>query len=110
MLSFFDSIFFDLNFHAHFLLSLCLINLILMFEILIKSIITNDYSVLYHVFLEKSFICFSFSSCFVSLFEISIKFSATSHYLISCSISEKDLCLHSQISKMQIFLTFVYNT
>ena len=51
-----------------------------------------------------------FSSCFVSLFEISAKLTATSHYSILCSISRKDLCLHPQISEVQISLAFVYNT
>src|SRR5947207_903853 len=109
MLSFLDSIFFDSNFHAHFLLSLCLIDLILTFEILIKSTITNNYYVLCCALLEKSSVCSSFSSCFVFLFEISVKSFATSHYSISCSILRKDLCLHSQISEVQISLTFVYN-
>src|SRR5438034_9803706 len=67
MLSFLDSIFFDLNFHAHFLLSFCLTDLILMFEILIKFIITNSYSALCCALFEKSLICLSFhcvlSSC-----------------------------------------------
>src|SRR5436190_4955608 len=91
MLSFLDSIFFDSIFHTHFLLFLCLTDLILMFEILIKSTITNSYSALCHVLLEKSSVCFSFSSHFVSLFEVSAKFTSTSCYSISCSISEKDL-------------------
>src|SRR5438034_7889082 len=93
MLSFLDSIFFDSNFHAHFLLSFCLTDLILVFEILIKSIIINDYSALYHIFFKKSLICFFFSLYVIFLFEISVKFSATSCYLISCSIFRKDLCL-----------------
>ena len=109
MLSFLDSIFFDLNFHAHFLLFFYLINLILVFEILIKSIITNDYSALCCVLLEKSSVCLFFSSHFVFLFEISVKLSAMSCYSISCSISRKDFCLHSQISEVQISLAFVYN-
>src|SRR5436190_18203144 len=110
VLSFLDSIFFDLNFHAHFLLFFCLTDLILMFEILIKSTITNDYSALCCVLLEKSLICLSFSLCFIFLFEISNKSSVMSCYLILCSISEKNLCLHSQISEVQISLVFVYNT
>src|SRR5438034_4293049 len=110
MLSFLDSIFFDLNFHAHFLLSFCLTDLILVFEILIKSIITNDYSALCHALLEKSSVYFFFSLHFVFLFEISVKSFTMNHYSILCSISEKDLCLHSQISELQIFLVFVYNT
>ena len=67
VLSFLDLIFFDSNFHAHFSLSFCLTDLILMFEILIKSIITNSYSVLCHVFFEKSLICLSFfiTFCFI---------------------------------------------
>ena len=109
VLSFLDSIFFDLNFHAHFSLFLCLIDLILMFEILIKFITANDYSVLCCALLEKFFVCLFFSSCFVFLFEIPVKSSATSCYSISCSIPRKDLCLHSQISEVQISLVFVYN-
>src|SRR5438034_3524448 len=57
MLSFLDSIFFDSNFHTHFLLSFCLTDLILMFEILIKSTITNSYSVLCCAFFEKFSVC-----------------------------------------------------
>ena len=106
---FLTQFFFDLNFHAHFLLFFCLTNLILTFEILIKFIITNSYFILYYAFLEKSLICFFFSSCFVFLFEISVKFSAMNCYLISCSISRKDFCLHFQISEVQISLMFVYN-
>src|SRR5205085_2358884 len=109
MLSFLDSIFFDLNFHAHFLLSLCLTDLILVFEILIKSTITNSYSALCCALLKKSFVCSSFSLCFVFLFEISVKFSAMSCYLISCSILRKDLLFALSISEVQIFLVFVYN-
>ena len=52
---------------------------------------------------------FLFSSCFVFLFEISVKLSAMSCYSILCSIFRKDLCLHFQISEMQISLAFVYN-
>src|SRR5947207_6962062 len=109
MLSFLDPIFFDLNFHAHFLLFLCLTDLILTFEILIKSTTANSYSALCHAFLEKSSVCLSFSLCFVFLFEISVKFSATSHYLISCSISGKDFLFALLISEVQISLAFVYN-
>ena len=110
MLSFLNSIFFNLNFHAHFLLSLCLTDLILMFEILIKFTITNSYSALCHALLEKSLICLFFSSHFVFLFEISVKSSATSCYLISCSIFRKDFLFALLISEVQIFLMFVYNT
>ena len=78
-----------------FLLLFYLTDLILMFEILIKSIIRNNYFALCHAFLKKSFICLFFSSHFVFLFEISVKLFATSHYSISCSIFKKDLCLHS---------------
>ena len=83
VLSFLDSIFFDLNFHAHFLLSLCSADLILMFEILIKSTITNDYSALCCAFLEKFSVClfffivfcllvwdFSQVFCYMSLFNL----------------------------------------
>ena len=38
-------------------------------------------------------LCFSLH--FIFLFEISVKSTSTSWYLISCSISGKDLCLHS---------------
>src|SRR5438034_11422024 len=85
MLSFLDSIFFDSNFHTHFLLSLCLIDLILTFEILIKSIITNSYSALCHALLEKSLICLSFSLHFVFLFDFSANLSVTSYNSISFS-------------------------
>src|SRR5436309_3051816 len=40
-----------------FLLFFCSADLILMFEILIRSIVTNNYSVLCHVFVERFFIC-----------------------------------------------------
>ena len=56
--------------------------------------------------------CLSFfSSHFVFLFEISVKSISMSCYQISCSISEKIFCLHSQIfnSEVQISLAFVYN-
>ena len=50
-----------------FLLLLCLTDLILIFEILIRFTVTNDYSVLYCVFVERFFICSVFhhvlSSC-----------------------------------------------
>ena len=94
MLSFLDSIFFDLNFHAHFLLFLCLTDFILVFEILIKSTTANSYSALCHVF-KKSFVCFSFSSHVVFLFEISVKSTFTSWYSISCSIFRKDFLFAS---------------
>jgi len=81
---------------------------ILAFEILIEFTVTNSYSVLYHVFIEKFSVCF-FSLHFIFLFEISVKSSAMSCYLILCSISEKDFLLAFKISKMQIFLTFIYN-
>src|SRR5436190_20437605 len=107
VLSFLDSIFFDLNFHAHFLLFFCLTDLILMFEILIKSTITKNYSVLCHAFLEKFSVCsvshHILSSCLrfqSSLFLQAViqfyaafskkSFVCTHEYLISCSILEKD--------------------
>src|SRR5436190_7034020 len=110
MLSFLDSIFFDLNFHAHFLLFFCLTDLILVFEILTKFTIANDYSALYHAFLEKSFVCSVFHYIFVSLFEISVKSISMSCYLILCNISGKDF-LFSFLNfntEMQISLMFVY--
>src|SRR5438046_6145920 len=118
------------------LLLLCLARLTLMFEILIISTVTNDYSALCHAFFEKSSVCLvshhilslclrfqpslllqevscllCCSSCFVSLFEVPAKSISTSCYLISCSIPEKIFCLHPQIfnSGAQIFLVFVYN-
>ena len=109
MLSFLDSIFFDSNFHVHFSLFFYLTDLILMFKFLIKFIITNSCSALCHALLEKSSVYALFSSYFVFLFEISVKSSVMSCYLISCSIFEKDLCLHFQISEVQISLAFVYN-
>src|SRR5437762_3517988 len=51
------SFLFDLNFHAHFSLFLCLTDFILTFEILIKFTITNDYFILCCALLEKFFIC-----------------------------------------------------
>src|SRR5205085_11719745 len=111
MLSFLDSIFFDLNFHAHFLLSFCLTDLILVFEILIKSTIANDYSALCCALLEKSFIC-SVSHCVLSpclRFQPSLLLQAG---IQSCAaFLEKIFCLHPHISNSgaKISLAFVYN-
>src|SRR5204862_977115 len=106
VLNFLDSIFFDLNFHTHFLLFFCLTDLIFVFEILIKSITANDYSALCCALLEKFSVCLSFSSCFVFLFEISVKLSVMSCYLILCSIFRKDFLFAFSISEVQISLIF----
>ena len=104
--------FFDSNFLTHF-------SVIFLFDWSHSHVWDFD-QIYYHKQLFYFVLCFfwevfcllCFSSCFVFLFEISVKSISMSWYLISCSIFRKDLCLHSQIfnSEAQISLTFVYNT
>ena len=90
------------------LLSLCLIDLILTFEILIESTVTNSYSASCCAFVKRSSVCsVSHHVLFSCLrFQLSLllqaviqsyaaflkrSFVCISEYLISCSISGKDL-------------------
>ena len=90
MLSFLDLIFFDLNFLAYFFITF-------LFDWFYSCIWDFD-QIYYHKWLSHFVLCsswkvfclFYFSSCFVFLFEISVKFISISCYLIMCSISEKD--------------------
>ena len=111
------------------LLLFCLADLILVFEILIRSTVTNSYSVSCHAFVERFLVC-SVSHHVLSLclrFQSSLSLQAViwscaaflkrffvciSEYLILCSIFRKIFCLYSQIFNLeaQISLAFVYNT
>ena len=91
MLSFLDSIFFDLNFLTHF-------SIIFLFSWSYSHV--WDFDQIYcckqlfclmSCFCQEIFCLLCFSLCFVSLFEIPVKSISTSCYLILCSISEKDL-------------------
>ena len=94
-----------------FLLLFCLTDLILVFEILIKSTIANSYSALCHAFLEKSSVCFIshhvLSSCLRFQPNLFLQAVIWSH----AAFLRKIFCLHLQIfnSEAQIFLMFVYN-
>src|SRR5947207_9575777 len=71
------------------LLLFCLADLILVFEILIRSTVTNSYSVLCHALLKDFSFALIFST-FCLLVEISVKLTAMSYYLILYNIFRKD--------------------
>ena len=74
-----------------FLLFFCLTNLILTFEIFDQIYYYKQLFCFVLYFFWKVSYLLCFLSCFVSLFEISVKLTAISCYLILCSILRKDL-------------------